>query len=99
MAQGNGPTFAVHMATQTKLHLKHLHIEADHAGRGAEFVAAFRHIVRQLQQDPWTFGEPTFRLPALKLQVRTAANAMLVVDYGVHEEKSLVFIRGFKMLS
>jgi len=99
MAQGNGPKYAVHMAQQTRLHLQRMHIEADQAGRSARFVAAVRHIINQLQQDPWAFGEPTFRLPGLKLQVHTAARLPLVVDYGIHEERPLVFIRGFKTLS
>jgi hypothetical protein len=46
-----------------------------------------------------TFGEPLYRLPALRLLVRHAMVAPLVVDYAVYEERPVVFIRGFKVLS
>src|SRR5208283_193021 len=42
---------------------------------------------------PLTFGEPHYRLPALKLLVRQAVVSPLVVDFAVHEDRLLVFIR------
>jgi hypothetical protein len=38
-------------------------------------------------------------LPALHLQVFHAVCQRLTVDYAVHAERRLVFIRGFKYLS
>lgn len=96
--RGNGPSYGVHMSQRTRAHLRKLHVEANEVGKGPAFVTAFRRIVERLQNDPWTFGEPSYRLPAVKLQVRKAVVGPLAVDYGVHEEKPLVFIRGFKTL-
>ena len=45
------------------------------------------------------FGEPLYRLPALRLLVRQAVVLPLVVVYAVHEDQALVLIRGFKVLS
>jgi len=52
----------------------------------------------RLRTDPLVFGEPLFRLPALELFIRQGAVAPLVVNYGVHEERRLVFIRGFNVM-
>ena len=62
-------------------------------------LGAYRQIVEQLRTDPLTFGEPLYHLPVLKLQVRQAIILPLVVDFAVHEELPLVFIRGFKVLA
>jgi hypothetical protein len=45
------------------------------------------------------FGEALYSLPALKLEVRQAVVAPIVVDFAVHNEQQVVFIRGFKVLS
>jgi hypothetical protein len=42
------------------------------AGRGPQFLAAFRQIVEQLRLQPLIFGEALDRLPTLQLQVRRA---------------------------
>jgi hypothetical protein len=44
------------------------------------------------------FGEPLYRLPALQLVVCHAVLDVLVIDFAVHEERRLVFIRGFKAM-
>jgi hypothetical protein len=87
------------MSIQTKADVKQLHRQAILAGAGQQFLAAFQQIVDRLRKDPLTFGEPLYRLPVLKLAVRKAVLSPLVVDYAVHEEQPLVFIRGFKILS
>jgi vacuolar-type H+-ATPase catalytic subunit A/Vma1 len=69
------------------------------AGTAETFRAAFRQISERLRADPWTFGEPKYRLPALRLQVRQAAVKPIVIDYAVHEEQPVVFIRGFIVLA
>jgi len=61
-------------------------------------VAAYREIVHRLQRDPQVFGEELYTLPILHLDVRQAAIHPIVVDYGVHEERKIVFIQGFKIL-
>ena len=99
--QGNGQpsAYSVHMSAGTKSVVKTLHQQAIQAGIGREYLAAFRQIIARLSQDPLTFGEPLYRLPALRMLVRQAAVLPLVVDFAVHEDRRLVFIRGFKVLS
>jgi hypothetical protein len=99
--QGNGQrplAYQVRWSEQTKILLKQQHLEAAQAGKGHRFIAALRQITERLRTDPLVFGEPQYRLPALKLLVRQAVVGPLVVDYAVHDEKPLVFIRGFKLL-
>ena len=100
-SQGNGHflRYDVRMSQQNKARLQQLHLEAAQAGKGKPFVEAFRTIVERLQTDPLNFGEPLYRLPALRLLVRQGAVLPIVVDFTVHEDRPLVFIRGFKVLS
>ncbi len=101
MTQGNGKPhlYRVIVSEMTKANVKALHLQAFHKGRGAEFVAAFRQIIDELRTRPLEFGEPLYRLPALKLVVRQGVVGFLIVDYGVHESEQLVFISGFKLLA
>jgi hypothetical protein len=98
--QGNGPPirYDVRMSGVVGDRLKELHREAADSGRGKAFVSAFRQIVARLQRDPVNFGEPLYRLPALRLLVCQGAIHPLVVDYAVHETLPLVFIRGVTLL-
>lgn len=48
--------------------------------------------------DPSEFGEPLYRLPALKIQVRTSIVPPLAIHFGVCEERPLVFIKGVQKL-
>jgi hypothetical protein len=85
MTHGNGPSYAIHMSQQTKAYLKQLHLQANQVGRGAEFVAAFRHVIERLRQDPWTFGEPSFRLPGLPEPLRgTRRHGCVPTERKVH---------------
>jgi hypothetical protein len=59
-------------------------------------VKAVRYVHERLRTDPLEFGEPLYSLPAMALQVRQAMVGRLLIDYAVHEEKRIVFIRGFK---
>jgi len=100
-SRGNGrPTsYEVRMSQKNRMALKELHRVEALAGKGKEFLASVRQIVERLHKDPLDFGEPLFHLPALKLLVRQAMISRVVVDYAVHEDLPLVFIRGFKVLS
>jgi hypothetical protein len=52
-----------------------------------------------LEIDPLDVGEPAYRLPTLRMQVRTVIVRPLVVDFGVCEDQPDVFIKGVKLLS
>ena len=99
-SQGNGQSvpFDVRMSALTRSVVRRLHQQAMQRGVGQRFLAAFRQIIERLRKDPQVFGEALYRLPALKLQARQAVVSPLVVDYAVHEDRPLVFIRGFKIL-
>jgi len=73
--------------------------DAVQAGTAQEFRTALRRIWDRLRSDPWNFGEAKYRLPALKLQVRQGAIRPVIVYYAVHEDWSIVFVRGFRVLS
>jgi hypothetical protein len=98
--QGNGPQrlYDVRMSEQTRSTLEQLHLRARAAGRNKHFLSALRRIIERLQKEPLTLGEPLYRLPALGLLVCQAVVDFVVVDYAVHDQKPLVFIRGFRLL-
>jgi hypothetical protein len=98
---GNGQPvdYEIRAAQQVWDLLKRHHREAALAGHGHTFLNALRTISERLRKEPMVFGEAQYRLPALKLQVRQGVAHPLVVDYAVHDERPLVLIRGFKVLS
>lgn len=96
---GNGePRFEVHLSGITAEEARQLQRQALHEGRGPAFILAFRSMTRQLTTTPRNFGEPLYRLPALRLQVRHAAVGPLLVNFAVHDHLPLVFIKGFVLL-
>jgi len=68
-------------------------------GRGREVAEALHVLQRRLQMNPGNLGEAIYRLAALRLQVRTVVIGPLVVNFGVHEVRPLVFIKGVRLLS
>jgi hypothetical protein len=78
--------------------LDKLQKRASQEGRGEEVLAAIRQMRQRLQQDPANFGEPLYRLPALKMQIRSAVVRPLVVHFGVCEDRPLVIIKGVELL-
>ena len=90
--------YNVHISGQTQSALQQLHLQARAAGRSKRFLAAVQQIIERLQNEPLNLGEPLYGLPALQLLVCQAVVDFVVVDYAVHEERPLVFIRGFKLL-
>jgi hypothetical protein len=99
--KGNGQSvpYEVLMSGQDRSALLQFHRKAMLKGTSKQFVSALRRIYERLRKDPQVFGEPLYRLPLLHLQVRQAVILPLEVQYAVHEERPLVFIRSFKVLS
>jgi hypothetical protein len=79
--------------------LRRLLRQAEYEGRGSHFLSALGTLGRQLQRNPNVVGEPVYRLPALRMQIRTVALNPLVIDFGVCEDRPLVFIKGVTLLS
>ena len=100
-SHGNGPprAYIVRFAGTAKEQAKQRFQEALQAGNEKRFVAALRKIHEQLRRQPHTFGEPLYRLPALRLMVYQCAVAPLFVVYGAHEERPFVFVRDVRVLS
>jgi hypothetical protein len=59
---------------------------------------AIRQILKRLQQDPMDFGEPLYRLPALRMQICHGAVGPLFIDFAICEDQPLVFIKGVTLL-
>lgn len=99
-SQGNGPlsVYKVTLSAQAKKTVKQLHLQALQAGKSKEYLQSLRYVYERLRRDPLDFGEPLYRLPVLKMTVYLASAARMVVDYAVHEEQPLVFVRGLKIL-
>jgi hypothetical protein len=96
---GNGePRFRVHFSGVTKENVHQIQLQAWQEGRGQAFVSAFRAIGLRLMSAPLDFGEPLYRLPALRMQIRHAVVGPLLVYFGVCEDRPLVFIKEITLL-
>ncbi|MBM4072436.1 MAG: hypothetical protein FJ271_26430 [Planctomycetes bacterium] len=99
MNEPNGtPEFKVVISKSLRQLLAHLHGIAFARGMGSQFVQSLRTIDEGLRRVPISFGDPLFRLPALKLSVYIRAVFPIVVDSGVHEQFPLVIVRGFRLM-
>lgn len=76
----NGPGYQVHLSGVIAKSLRGIQTRANLLGRGKEVLSTFKAIVHRLEHDPFDFGEPLYRLPALRLQVRHGALRSLFVD-------------------
>jgi hypothetical protein len=70
----------------------------DHAAR-LRCAAALRAIRQRLRSDPRGFGEYLHPLPGMRLDVYLGSIAPWIIRYGVHQERKLVFVAGYHLLS
>ena len=99
-APGNGSRpYSVHCARAIADVIRGVHRQASRQGRGQAVTRAFRQIVSRLERNPLHLGEPAYRLPGLRLQVRKAIIRPLVVFFAVSEDRPLVFIKDVKLLA
>lgn len=97
MSEPNGSAFKVVLAHSLKKHLTQLHEVAHARNLGVQFIEALKTIDLALRRDPTHFGDPLFRLPLLNLTVFMRAVFPVAVD-GVHDNLSLVIVRGFRLM-
>jgi len=91
MSSSNGEgTFEVHMSKHIANQLKNL---LKGSPRGTEIVASLQRINDRLERDPWNFGEQRYHLHEARLQIRIAVVSPVAVEYGVHMDRPIVFIR------
>jgi len=90
--------YEVHLSGKLARAIRDVQEQASIEGRGEDVLNAFRAIVNKLETDPNDFGEPLYRLPALRMQIRHGVILPLFVDYGVCEDRPLVFLRRITLL-
>jgi hypothetical protein len=78
--------------------LHRLQIQASLEARGNDFLRALRTIVDRLTHNPNEFGEPLYRLSALRLRVHAVVVDPLAVTFAVHEDRPVVFIKTVDLL-
>jgi hypothetical protein len=98
-SEDNGGPYKVHCSAAIAKALRQLQRRAKREGRGEAALSAFRQIVQRLGQAPFDLGEPLYRLPVLRMQVRCCSVRPLAVDFAVCEDRPLVFIKGVTLLS
>jgi hypothetical protein len=96
---GLGPPYEVHGSGVIAAEIRRLRRQAAGEGRSAAMMAALREIHRRLQLDPNALGEPLYRLPVLRMQVRTCVVRPLAVDFAVCEDRPVVIIKGVSLLT
>lgn len=97
--QEHEPPWQVHSSGAINNELRRLQRRAAGEGRGEQMLTALRHIAQLLHRAPNTIGEPVFRLPELRMQVRTVVVRPLAVDFAVCEDRPLVFIKRVSLLA
>jgi hypothetical protein len=72
--------------------------QAIREGRGQQFRHAIRIVFHRLARKPNEVGEALYRLPALRLRVRSVVVRPLAVHFAVSEDYPLVFIKDVNLL-
>jgi hypothetical protein len=71
---------------------------ASEIGQGEAALAAFRQIIDRLHADASEAGEPLYRLPVLRMQIRCIVIRPVIVDYALVEDRPIVFIKGARLI-
>ena len=79
-------------------HFRDLSQRAKTRGALGDLEQAARKIDDNLRTDPRSFGDPCFSFPNLKLDLFVRAVHPLLVYYGVHRSKNLVFVKKIDVL-
>src|SRR5206468_2784234 len=94
-----GRLYQVHGSGAIADAIRQIHRRAFREGRGREVAEALHILKGRLQINPGKLGEPFYRLAALRMQIRTVVIGPLAVDFGVCEDRLLVFIKGVTLLA
>ena len=78
--------------------LRNIQERATSEGRGELVLDAIRQIHQRFRANPMNFGEPLYRLPAMRMIVHCAMVLPLVIDFGICEDRPLVFIKDIRLL-
>src|SRR5712692_3914862 len=95
----NGGHYQVHCSKSVANRLRRLQRIATRRGQGNEHILAFSKIIDALRHDPYSMGEPLYRLSTLRLQVRTVVIAPLALEFAVSETHFIVYLKSGRLLS
>ena len=93
------PRFQIEASAKVHDAIKQCQRVATLDGRGIQFASAFRQILKRLQTNPSRFGEELFHLRALHLRIRCAVIRPVYIDFGVSEDRRVVYLRIVKLLA
>jgi hypothetical protein len=62
-------------------------------GKEGELILALKKVQRALEYMPQTVGEPLYHLQTMKLEVRIVIVRPVFVEYAVHTEDYVVYIK------
>jgi len=97
-ARNGHSIFDVSAAPAVRERVRRLVADADANGYGRQLRQQIRTAFDMLRLSARSFGEPVSELPHLPLQVRTAVVQFVCVNYAVHYDRPLVFIREIRIL-
>lgn len=98
MPENGTGRFRIECSDVLKGEIRRIHRMAATVGQGAAVTAALIEIADRLQRDPYQAGEPGYRLPALRLRLRTVVVRPIVIHYAIHQDHPIVFIKSVRLL-
>jgi hypothetical protein len=98
MSSPNGSVYQVVLSGQVRDQLKNLHRRAQDKGQGKRVLSAVKRIFAHLRTQPLRFGEPRYTLHHLNVEMRHGAVEPVWVQYAVHKERRIVFVRDLQPL-
>lgn len=90
--------YVVVIAKSVQKALQTLYQQAMEKGTKDQFSSAARAIDERLKTDPLGWGEPTYHLQFMGLQVRLGVIPPLAVLFAVDENRHIVYVMRFTLL-
>lgn len=78
--------------------IKDLCTQAVGAGRGNSVLGALRQVLKRLESNPLTVGEPHNRLKHFNLLLCVIVEPPLVIRFAIDEQRQWVYIRSVELL-
>ncbi len=101
MSERNGNPYIFRLGTTGPAETELLDIvsRAISAGVGPTVIQAMREVRERLRINPREFGEPMYRLRAMRMLMRHAIVNPLYIEFGVHDDEPVVVIRRVRWLA
>lgn len=97
-SESEGGGYEIQNSTDIARAFLRLQEQAVEEGRGEELLEATRTVAERLKSEPMELGEPLYRLPAMRMQVRGVLVRPLYVSFAVCEDRPVVYIKDVKLL-